>query len=180
MPRTSPSRQHELRDQLVSLFLEEGFSKFTLADLADRLRCSKSTLYALGHSKEQVTVNAVIAFFAGAYLRAVAAALRPASGAFMSDLASHPATAAVYERNTEAAARRVHELIDEGIDAGNYRAVHGAFVADVVAATMRRIQTRALCFATGLGDAAAYDALADLVLNGVHVVLPAEFATDVG
>jgi AcrR family transcriptional regulator len=180
-------RQQALATRLVTLFLGEGFSQFTLADLADRLRCSKTTLYGLGHSKEQVTVNAVVTFFREAtaaveaataaqseppdqlvaYLRAVAGALRPASQAFMTDLAAHPATAAVYERNTEAAAVRVRELIEDGIRERAFRRVHGAFVADTVAATMRRIQTGALWAATGVHDADAYDALADLILHGV-------------
>jgi AcrR family transcriptional regulator len=188
VPVALSPRHEELLDELVALFLAEGFRQFTLADLADRLHCSKSTLYALGHSKEQVTVNAVVRFFRTAtasveaataahrdhaerivaYLRAVADALRPASPAFMTDLGDHPATRAVYERNTRLAARRVGELLDEGIAAGVFRDVHGAFVADTVAATMQRIQTGDVLAATGLRDAEAYDELAALVLNGIR------------
>jgi AcrR family transcriptional regulator len=184
---TSSARRDELLEALVELFLAEGFGQFTLADIAARLRCSKSTLYALGHSKEQVTVNAVVAFFRRAtasveaataahvdpaarlvgYLRAVADALRPASPAFMADLAGHPATRAVYERNTEAAAKRVRELIEEGISAGAFRIVNRAFAADTIAATMRRIQTGGVLAATGLHDADAYEELAGLVLHGL-------------
>ena len=47
-------RQAELLDQLEELFLAEGFARFTLDDLALRLHCSKSTLYALAGSKEQL------------------------------------------------------------------------------------------------------------------------------
>jgi AcrR family transcriptional regulator len=36
-------RQAELLDQLEGLFLAEGFTRFTLDDLALRLHCSKST-----------------------------------------------------------------------------------------------------------------------------------------
>jgi hypothetical protein len=86
----------------------------------------------------------------------------------MTDLAAHPATRAVYERNTQAAARRVGELIGEGIAAGMFRHVHGAFVADTVAAAMRRIQTGEVLTATGLSDAQAYDELAGLILNGIR------------
>ena len=183
-----PPRQRELLDQLIALFLAEGFRQFTLADLAERLRCSKSTLYAFGESKEQLTVSVIIEFFRRsalaieeataaetdpparlvAYLRAVARALRSASAAFMADLGESTPTAAVYAQNTEAAAARVRALVEEGIAAGSFRSVHGAFVAEVVAATMRRIQTGELVAATGLRDADAYDALADLILNGVR------------
>lgn len=188
MPPAPTPRHEQLLDDLVALFLSEGFRQFTLADLAERLHCSKSTLYALGHSKEQVTVNATVRFFRNAtdavetatarhddpaerivaYLRAVADALRPASSAFMADLADHPATRAVYERNTRVAAQRVGTLIGEGTASGAFRDVHGAFVADTVAATMRRIQTGEILAATGLHDAEAYDELAALVLNGIR------------
>ncbi len=185
MPAT---RTDELLDGLVTVFLTEGFATFTLADLAERLHCSKTTLYALGHSKEQLTVNAVNHFFRNAtdsverataresdpaarivaYLRAVAEALRPASAAFIADIGAHPATRAVYERNTAAAAQRVSELIGEGISSGSFRSVHGAFVADTVATTMSRIQTGAVLAATGLRDADAYAELAALILTGIR------------
>src|SRR3954470_11637208 len=56
-------RQAELLDQLEGLFLAEGFARFTLDDLAVRLRCSKSTLYALAGSKEQLALRVVRHFF---------------------------------------------------------------------------------------------------------------------
>ena len=59
------------------------------------------------------------------------------------------------------------QLIADGVSAGDFRAVPSAFVADVVAATMVRIQQRAVAGSTGLDDAAAYAALADLVLHGL-------------
>lgn len=183
---TTP-RHEELQAELVALFLAEGFRPFTLGDLATRLRCSKTTLYALGESKEQLVANAVKRFFrtatsnverrtaeaadpAGrveAYLTAVADELRAASPAFVADLAAHPAARAAYERNTEIAARRVRALIADGVDEGAFRSVHVAFVADTVAATMRRIQTGEVLRATGLRDAEAYEELARLVLRGV-------------
>ncbi|HYF28302.1 MAG TPA: TetR/AcrR family transcriptional regulator [Baekduia sp.] len=181
-------RHDEVLDELVELFLAEGFRHLTVEDLARRMRCSKSTLYALGQSKERIVVRVVKHFFRAAtaavesrtaeaggpaerivaYLRAVADALRPASPRFIADLAAHAAAAEVYERNTALAARRVGELIDRGVADGAFRPVHAAFVADVAASTMRRIQTGAVLAATGLHDADAYDELAALVLDGVR------------
>jgi AcrR family transcriptional regulator len=186
---TPPSaRRRQLLDELVDVFLAEGFRSLTLADLANRLHVSKTTLYQLGHSKEQITINAILLFFRRAadsveaatavhaepaeritaYLKGVATALRPASPTFMTDLEEHPATCTLYERNTRAAAERVKDLIAEGIDAGAFRKVHGAFVADTVADTMLRIQTGAVLTRTGLRDAQAYEQLADLVVHGIR------------
>lgn len=174
--------------ELVELFLAEGFRHLTLEQMARRLRCSKSTLYDIGHSKEQLTVNVVRHFFAAstkeverrtaaeedpakrivAYLQAVADALQGASQRFFEDLAAHPATSAVYQRNTKAAAKRVRELIGQGVESGDFREVHAAFVANVVAETMARVQSGEMRRSVSLRDAEAYEELASLILNGIR------------
>jgi AcrR family transcriptional regulator len=180
-------RQAELLDQLEALFLAEGFARFTLDDLALRLRCSKSTLYALAGSKEQLALRVVRHFFrkataaveartftvqdpalrVTAYLTAVAAALAPAGAAFHRDLEAFPPGREVYERNTALAADRVRELIADGVAAGRFREVHPALVADTVTTLMFRIGRGETARATGLDDAAAYRELAALLLNGI-------------
>jgi AcrR family transcriptional regulator len=185
---TTTARHEQLLDELVALVLAEGFAAFTLGDLTARLHCSKSTLYALGHSKEAVTVNVLKRFFQHAterierraaepaeaadrlvaYLRAVADELRAAGPEFMRDIAAQPAARAVYEKNTRIAAARVHQLIADGVEQGEFRRVHGAFVADVVASVMVRIQSGDVERAAGLHDADAYDELAALVISGIR------------
>lgn len=181
------ARRTELADALVALLLAEGFAHLTLDDLAARLHCSKRTLYGLASSKEQLVRMAVVHFFRGAterveaavaaadgpaaglaaYLHAVARELAPASARFFDDVAGFPPAAEVYERNTRAAARRVQHLVDAGVAAGAFRAVPAAFVGDVVSTVMVRIQQRGVAQATGLPDAQAYEALADLLLHGL-------------
>lgn len=182
------SRQLGLRDSLVDLFLAKGFRQFTLDEIAAELSCSKRTLYVLADSKEQLAVLAVREFFRRSteqveaaiarirthgrrltgYLEAVAAALAPASRAFTDDVAAFPPAQEIYERNTEAAALRVRELIDAGCREGAFRSVDSTFVAEVVTASMRRITSGELTAATGLDDAQAYRELAKLVLSAVR------------
>jgi AcrR family transcriptional regulator len=182
------SRQRQLVDHLVDLFLADGFADLTLDDIAARLGCSKRTLYALAESKEQLAVRTVRHFFRRAtdqveaaiartrspavrvtrYLEAVAEALRPAGLEFRRDLARTAATREVYEQNTVAAAARVRQLIDEGIRAGAFRNVSAVFVGEVVTATMRRITSGEIGQATGLGDAQAYAELAKLVVAAIR------------
>jgi AcrR family transcriptional regulator len=181
------ARRTELFDALVDLLLAEGFARLTLDDLAARLHCSKRTLYGLAGSKEQLVRAVVVHFFRGAterveaavravdgparqveaYLHAVARELAPASTEFFDDVAGFPPAAEVYERNTRAAARRVQQLVDAGVAAGAFRAVHAAFVGDVVSTVMVRIQQRGVAGATALADAEAYEALSDLLLHGL-------------
>jgi AcrR family transcriptional regulator len=180
-------RQAELLDQLEELFLAEGFARFTLDDLALRLRCSKSTLYALAGSKEQLAQRVIKHFFrkatdaveartvtvqdpalrVTAYLTAVAAALAPAGPAFHRDLESFAPGREIYERNTALAADRVRELIAGGVTEGRFRDVHPALVADTVTTLMLRIGRGHTARATGLDDATAYRELAALLLHGI-------------
>lgn len=181
------ARQQELLDRLVDLCEAEGFAGFTLDDLTVRLGCSKTTLYSLAGSKQELAVEVVRASFRratdlvetrlagvegagpriGTYLRAVADRLQSLSAAFLADIAAHEATDAVYRRNTEAAADRIRQLVSEGVASGELRQVHAGFVAEMVAATMFDIQRGRLFERLELSDAEAYTELADFVVQAL-------------
>jgi AcrR family transcriptional regulator len=180
-------RRAVLFDRLLALFLAEGFLQFTVEDLSTRLRCSKTTLYALAPSKEQLARAAIIHFFRGVadgvegkvaevadpqlrvvrYLTAVSEELAPASTAFYRDLELFEPGRVIYEQNTELAAGRVRQLIAAGVESGAFRNVHAAFVSDTIASCITRIGRGHVTMATGLDAAQAYRELADLVLHGI-------------
>lgn len=182
------SRRDELLDDLIELFLAEGFLDFGMGDLAARLRCSRTTLYAVAGSKEQIVLAAIRGFFRRAaeriesqvqrepdpgariagYLLAVAEELSPASARFHADLLAYAPAAEIYEDNTRLAARRVQALVSEGVAAGALRPVDATFVGAAVAQVMSGIESGAVATATGLDDADAYRGLADLVMNGLN------------
>jgi AcrR family transcriptional regulator len=183
----SRARREQVLEQLRTLFLAEGFAGLTIADLAERLSCSRSTLYLVAGSKEQIVVATVRSYFKAAaanverrisgerdpvarlalYLDAVATELQPASAAFHADVATFPPARDVYRQNTVYAAERVRALIDEGVVAGSLRPVDAAFVAAATGEVMTAIQRGAIRAATGLDDAAAYRQLADLLVHGL-------------
>lgn len=185
--RRRTRRQLELLDRLVELTAAEGFSHLTLDGFAQRLRCSKTTLYALANSrsdlvvevikqyfrKASATVEASIAEVTGAtarveaYLVAVSEQLRPLSRDFMDDLAAFPPAAEVYRRNTAAAAERIRQLIADGIDSGEFRSVHAAFAAEMTAATMFGIQQGDMFRRLNMSDADAYAELSSLLLHAL-------------
>jgi len=185
--RRRTARQVDLLERLVALMVAEGFAQFTLDDLAERLRCSKTTLYALASSKQELVVEVVKHYFRTAaeavearvaatpeeglrvsvYLDAVAQRLAPLSRAFVQDVAAFAPAEEVYRRNTAAAADRIRELIADGIAAGAFRPVDAAFVAEIVAATMVGIQSGQMSHRLGMSDSDAYAELAALV---VHVL----------
>ena len=182
-------RRTELFDGLLALMLDDGFAHLQIADLAARLHCSRSTLYTLAGSKEQLVTKTVTHFFRTAteqvesrvadaatsrdavveYLIAVGDALSPASAQFMADLHAFAPTRELYEQNTAAAAARVRELIAAGVAAGEFRDVDAAFAGDLAATMMSRIQRRDVEAHTGLDDAQAYRQLASILMRGIDV-----------
>ena len=188
-PRRRPTaRQQALLGDLEALFLAEGFAAFTLDDLAGRLRCSKSTLYALAPSKEQLAVRVVTQFFRGAaerieeriggiddarkligeYLAGVAEQLNRASAAFMHDLAEFGPAREAYELNSRFAAKRLRQFIDRGVSDGVFRDVHARLVAEMTGLIIEGIQTGVLAQRTEVSDADAFTALGELLLGGLN------------
>jgi AcrR family transcriptional regulator len=185
--RTPTPRQTDLLNRLEGLFLAEGFATFTLDDLAARLRCSKSTLYALAPSKEQLSVQVVSHFFKKAttrieqriseltdvrarisgYFAAAADELRPASREFIADIAAFPPARATYELNARAAAARIRALIADGVRLGEFRDVHAAMVSEMVGLTIENIHLGVIAKRTGLSDAEAFEALSEFLLGGL-------------
>ncbi len=183
-PRYS-ARRAEILDGLVDLFLAEGFLDFSVEDLAERLQCSKSTLYAVAPSKEQLITAVVRAFFRraaervdarlaaetdpvariGTYLDAISAELAPASSAFFADLDTFTPAGEIYVHNTAIAARRVHDLVQAAELPG--RALDATFIGAVAGATMESIQRGEMAAMTSLSSAAAYRLLADLIVARV-------------
>jgi AcrR family transcriptional regulator len=178
-------RRAEILKGLVTLFLAEGFLDFSVEDLAERLQCSKSTLYAVAPSKEQLITAVVRTFFRqatarvdarlavetdpvariGAYLDEISVQLAPASSAFFEDVDSFTPAREIYMHNTAIAAARVAELAQAARPPG--RGLDAGFIGAVAGATMESIQRGEIAAMTGLSSAAAYRLLADLILGSV-------------
>lgn len=186
--RQPTARQRALLSELEAIFLAEGFSQFTLDDLAARLRCSKSTLYALAPSKEQLAVKVVAHFFKGAaelleeriagiddarkilgdYLAGISEYLNRASAAFMNDIAEFAPARDAYQLNSRAAARRIRSFIDRGVADGVFREVHARLIAEMAGLIIEGIQTGVIGHRTGVTDAEAFTALSELLLGGLE------------
>jgi AcrR family transcriptional regulator len=185
--RVDLERRTELLGALEELLLSEGFTALTVDDMARRLHCSKATLYSVASSKEQLVIALTKHFFRQAtqeietavaavtdphrristYLAGVGSAMSRCSPAFYSDMAGFAPTAAIYADNSTAAARRVRELIDDGVRAGALRAVDGTFAGQLTALAIKGIQSGVLLSTTGLTAGQAYGEMADLLLHGL-------------
>jgi AcrR family transcriptional regulator len=178
------ARRDELLTRLQDLVLSEGFARLTVDDLATRLHCSKSTLYAISSSREYLVATAIRHFFRdateriedtiskitdptakiAAYLAGVSTEMSRMSPACYDDMVSSDLAADIYAVNSAAAARRVREMIHEGVESGAFRAVHAAFVGEVVALLIDGIQHGMLLKRTGLTSGDAFAEVSRLVL----------------
>ena len=180
---TPTARQLDLLDRLTDLLLAGGFAHLTLDRIAAELRCSKTTLYALASSKDQLAVRVVNNFFRRAtelvearvaarraprkrieaYLEGIAEALGQASRQFIADVAGFGPTRKTYRDNAVAAARRVRELIDEAASAKAVASVDAEFVATWIGLSIEAIQRGEFAERAGLSDAEAFGELSRLV-----------------
>ncbi|HKS45229.1 MAG TPA: TetR/AcrR family transcriptional regulator [Amycolatopsis sp.] len=185
--RQLTDRQRVLLAELEELFLAEGFVSFTLDDLAAKMRCSKSTLYALAPSKEQLAVRVVARFFKGAaelleqriagltdareiigeYLAGISAYLNRASAGFMRDINDFAPARAAYELNSRAAAARIRSFIKQGVEDGVFREVHATLIAEMAGLLVEGIQAGVVGARAGVSDAEAFTALSELLLGGL-------------
>ncbi|BDZ65957.1 TetR/AcrR family transcriptional regulator [Agromyces mangrovi Wang et al. 2018] len=182
------SRQDDLYRRLGELYLRRGFVALTVDETAAELRCSKSTIYALAPTREELLRQVVLDYFRRAaemiearvaeqvepvdrleaYLTGVSDAVRDASETFMEDVVEFAPTREVYEVNAAGAARRIRELIEAGVDAGAIRPVRAAFAADLATSAIVRIQQREVRRNTGMAESESFTALADLLLDGLR------------
>jgi AcrR family transcriptional regulator len=185
--RGNGGRRSELIAQMQALFLAEGFSTLTIDDLCARLRCSKTTLYSVAGSREQIIQAVVRHFFAESaaaieievtqhtepsarivtYLAGVGSAMRRNSAEFYLDMVSYQPTAAIYRINSDAAARRVRELIDEGVAEGAFTPGYANFASHAVAVLIDGVQSGRLLEATGLTAGEAFTELGEILINGL-------------
>lgn len=181
------ARRNALLDRLEAVILAEGFSDLTIDDLCRRLQCSKSTLYSIAGSREQIIQAVTRHFFAGAteaieekvsletdpaqrivqYLDGVGSAMRSNSPAFYRDMVGYGPTAQIYRLNSDAAARRVRAMIEEGVDAGAFRPTHVALASRAVALLIDGVQSGELLDGTELSAGEAYSEIGELIVNGL-------------
>jgi AcrR family transcriptional regulator len=176
------TRRDELLENLIELFLREGFVHLSIADMAAHLNCSKSTLYLIADSKEQLFAAVVRAYFkrateaveAGvdhngdpasqveAYLMGISEQLARATELFFADVEEFAPAREIYRANTNAAAHRVANWVTQATGDDQI-----GFLAVVAARTMEAIHRGDISATTGMTDAEAYQALSRLIVASI-------------
>ena len=186
-PQRALRKQQELVERLIDVFLREGFMELSIDDMARRLRCSKTTIYGVAESKQQVIAVVVRGFFRRAterveqtiepvdaasteriraYLMAIATELAPASPEFFADLDAYAPTREIYLENTRIAGERLKAIILQCVPAASQS--EALFIGSVAAGVMTAIHRGEIEAVAGLDDSAAYRALSRLIVAGVE------------
>ncbi|WP_427132210.1 hypothetical protein [Pseudarthrobacter sp. S9] len=76
--------------------------------------------------------------------------------------------AKLYQVNSATAARRVREIIDKGLEAGQFSAVDSPFASGLVVLAIDGVQSRRLLGPTGLTTGEAFDEIANILLDGLQ------------
>jgi AcrR family transcriptional regulator len=181
------SRQEQILDELERVVLAEGFRHLTLQGLTIELRCSRTILYALAPTKEELVLVVI-----DRYLRKVGAALvqatnrassaadrfaavfdaiagiaEDASNQFLSDVDEYAPARELHFRHSSMAVAHLRELIGAGIEDGSFQPVHAAFAAEVVRVVMTRISDGSLPANAGMTASDALSELKELLFRGL-------------
>jgi AcrR family transcriptional regulator len=155
---TFSPRQHEILGALGRIILREGFDDLTVAVLADRLRCSRRTLYTLAPSRDDLIVSVVQDMFTSWMQRAqgavaeqeddvdavvafLAAGLEvgDATARFFAAVANHPDTARIHAQFKRDYMSALIQLVERAVPPSKRRSQGVSVTAEVLAAVVRRL-----------------------------------------
>lgn len=166
------------------MVLREGFASLGVSEIANRLSCSKRTLYDLAPSKRELVLIVLDRFFgrirrdaalaietAGdpqqriyAYLQAGVRAAENLNPAAVADIHRWPPARALWQEHVRLRVEGLSRLIDSGTRAGVFRKIPPAFVAEVVFASINRLREPDFYDSTDLTISEAFDELYGMLL----------------
>lgn len=180
-------RHRQVLDELESLFLQEGFSGFSVRELAAHVGCSRRTLYELAPSKDELVLIVFDRFLHRVGRAAIDAIddaapfaeqirsyflggmeLQRISQVFGEDLADDPAARRLFDRHYAYVMAVVEELVGRGIAAGEFRPVTPRIVAGLLAGGAQLFNQPDVLADSGIELAAATDELLGLVTRALQ------------
>lgn len=181
------ARRAELRVQLATIFLREGFRDLTIDSLAKRLGCSIRTLYAIAPSKEEMFLTVLSEVMERttrealegalvhtdpvtrieAYLRPAIILSRDIGNKAIEDVQSYLPARQLVERYRANRLRVLEEIIACGIKSGSFRRVHPHLVAETLLAGIHRFEQLSMEDNLELTFDGAVEEFYDLLLHGL-------------
>lgn len=181
--RKLSQRQIEVLDGLDAIVVDEGFSGFTMQQLASRLKCSRRTLYELAPSKDELVLFVIdrrmrrtgrLAAEAlerfddpverlREFVMAGGSRMRHTTLRYQEDIVGFPPARRLVSAHYRYATSIVAEIIADGIERGVFRQVRAALVAEFADAAFERFQDPAILRAHGVDFEGAASEVVDLL-----------------
>lgn len=182
------ARQEQVLEVVERILLREGIRSIRMGDLATEAGCSRSTLYEIAPSKEDLLLlildrimrrmsdrGADAIATADTYVDRMTAMLT--SGAldfaefgprFVEAISSHPPARVLFDRWVVVCRDVLEELIDGAVKAGEIRPVPGRVVAEMMFAALLRFTDPDFTRSSRVTSADAAAQMVDVVLNGLR------------
>jgi AcrR family transcriptional regulator len=181
-------RLRELLDALEEWIVTDGFASLTIEKMVARLKCSRSTLYGVAPSREELVLVIIDRRLRriGAMKRDRLAALdspaekirvligsqdlqiQSTSIRFMEDVARTPAVQRLIGDHLRYGVAQLQDLIQEGISSGTFRSgANSRVVAHAIDAALQRIQDPVVLRESGRSFDEASADIATLFLDGL-------------
>lgn len=194
-PTVTAREEHNLRPRQLALladlerfFFANGYRAVTMGMLAERMKCSKRSLYELAPNRRDLFILIVERWVcrirsAGHTAAArhsdprqrLAAFLEPGvretigiGASFLADLRDLPAAKAILDRHQQLRMSDLQVILDDGSRCGAFKNLHGYLVAGVYLAAIEKINEPEFLARAGLSFSEAFAELYRLLMTGLE------------
>jgi AcrR family transcriptional regulator len=149
-----------LRATLQDIILADGFARLSVSEMAQRLGCSKRTIYELAPTKNDLVLNALSAFFENLrndadlasaactdpalrifeYLQVGVRAAQRLGPVIITDIDKWEPARRVWQEHMRLRVDGLRLLIEQGIESGVFRDISPVLVAEMVFAGISRLR----------------------------------------
>jgi AcrR family transcriptional regulator len=181
-------RHLEILDGLETIVLTEGFRDLTVGGLAERLRCSRRTLYEIADSKDGLVLividrvmrrlarvardaaarEATLLDQVRAYLTKGLSELHRATLSFTEDVADSPEAAELVGSHFRYARSMVERMLVRGMETGEFRQIHPRITAETFDAALMRLLDPDVLRDAGVSFAEAVEEYLTLFTDGIR------------
>ena len=181
-------RHLELIEGLEDIIFSEGFRDFTVGGLAERLQCSRRTLYEIAESKEQIVLIVVDRYLhwlgkrshdqaeqcdtaferIRSYVTQGLIEVQEAQLRFAEDAALSPAVHALLDWHFRYAVGEVAAMLSQGIADGEFADINAVLAAELLNAGLARLQDPHVLQSAGLSLSEALEQCLALFVDGLR------------
>ena len=181
------ARQLGVLDGLEQVVLSEGFRSFTVQALAERLHCSRRTLYELAPSRDELVLLVLDRFFRRTgqvvmaevnryvdptdrlhvFLSRTNDELQLCSARLLQDIDRHHGVSRLVDEHTQFVTAVCGQLISEGLAAKAFRDIDADVTAEVLGAAARHLRDSEVLGRLGISNTDAMRQLIKLIFGGL-------------